>query len=300
MSELSIFDKETPLPNNSLNAQEKALLGFEHRYQKVSQQLSLLMHLGELEKWSQKHFQKPTRIIEFVKSQHPLVIFYGDVGTGKSVTAECLANRMIRDDNNKEESVLYKLSTRVRGTGKVGEMGTLINQAFDKIKSAAGKKRRAFLIIDEGDSLAAQRSQEHSHHEDKVAVNTLIQRLDELQTLEGRVIVILCTNRLNAVDPAIQRRAAIVEQFSRPTEHERRELFENDLTDLDFNDTDIKQLVTVTGEHEHKRVPWTYSDVRGRLYPRALAKAFPLNKLTIEHFVQAAQELEPSPIMEDA
>lgn len=57
----------------------------------------------------------------------------------------------------------------------VGEMGTLLAEAFRKVILSAGKTRRAILIIDEGDSLGASRTQDHSHHEDKVAVNTLIQ-----------------------------------------------------------------------------------------------------------------------------
>ena len=76
------------------------------------------------------------------------------------------------------------------------------------------------LIIDEGDSLAATRAQEHSHHEDKVAVNTLIQCIDDLRRLGGRVVVFLCTNRLSVLDAALQRRAAIVEEFIRPDEGE--------------------------------------------------------------------------------
>lgn len=38
-------------------------------------------------------------------------------------------------------------------------MGTLLTQAFHEVVQVAGKARRAFLIIDEGDSLAASRNQ---------------------------------------------------------------------------------------------------------------------------------------------
>ena len=56
-----------------------------------------------------------------------------------------------------EDSMLFKLSNRVRGSGKVGEMGTLITEAFQKVDQTAGRRRRAILVIDEGDSLAASR-----------------------------------------------------------------------------------------------------------------------------------------------
>src|SRR5437879_4242426 len=84
------------------------------------------------------------------------------------------------------------------------------------------------LIIDEVDSLAAKRTQEHSHHEDKVAVNTLIQSIDNLRRHGGRVVTILCTNRLSVLDVALRRRAAVIEEFLRPTADERRELFNMD------------------------------------------------------------------------
>jgi len=54
----------------------------------------------------------------------------------------------------------------------IGQMSTLINQAFQTVTQEAGKSRLSFLIIDEGDSLAGSRDAAQSHHEDKVAVNT--------------------------------------------------------------------------------------------------------------------------------
>jgi SpoVK/Ycf46/Vps4 family AAA+-type ATPase len=300
MTDIStIFDCQEPLPCKRLSDQGKTLLGFEKRFQNVSRQLRLLMHLGDLQKWSQKHYNQLTRICAFVATQYPLVIFYGDVGTGKTVTAECIANRLVEEDRNADDSILFKLSTRVRGSGKVGEMGTLINQAFQEVIKSAGEKRRAILVIDEGDSLAAKRSQQHSHHEDKVAVNTVIQNINDLSRFKGRILVILCTNRLNILDPAILRRAAIKQEFNRPTEDERFDLFNMDIDDLNFSKNDIEKLVNATGPSNKQNITWTYSDIRQRLYPAALAKAYPENKLTIEHLLAAANEIDPSPIMEE-
>ena len=180
----------------------------------------------------------------------------------------------------------------------VGEMGTLIAEAFKKVTASAGKTRRAILIIDEGDSLAATRTQQHSHHEDKVAVNTLIQCVDDLRQYGGRIIVILCTNRLSVIDPALQRRAAIMEEFRRPSDDERRQLLTMDLDGLGLSAAHIGQLVTATGPRAG--VPgWTYSDIRTRLYPSALSKAYPDGPLRFEHILSTAQALRPSPVLED-
>lgn len=229
--------------------------------------------------------------------QYPLVIFHGDVGTGKTATAECIANRLARESRT-EDSLLFKLSNRVRGSGKVGEMGTLVTQAFAEVIASAGKTRRAILVIDEGDSLAASRSQEHSHHEDKVAVNTLIQCIDDLRNHGGRIVVFLCTNRLSVLDAALQRRAAVVEEFLRPDDDERRALLKMDLDGLSLNARHIEGLVAATGPRD-KQPGWTFSDIRTRLYPAALAKAFPDKPLTYELLQEAASLLRPSPILED-
>lgn len=292
-----IFDSETPLPDGHLLSRQKTLLGFDNRYSKIRNQLRLLLNLGKLESWGVKFHQNNLPICSLVSDQYPLVIFHGDVGTGKTATAECVAN-MLAKDSGAEDSILFKISNRVRGSGKVGEMGTLINQAFAEVIKSAGKNRRGILIIDEGDSLASSRTQEHSHHEDKVAVNTLIQCIDDLRKYQGRIVVFLCTNRLSVLDAALIRRAAVVEEFSRPSDAERLALFDMDLQGLGLSPQQKGVLVKATGPNEGKP-GWTFSDIRTRLYPAALAKAFPDKPLSYEIILQTAISLKASPVMED-
>lgn len=297
MSQASIFDSETPLPNDALARREKTLLGFGKRYARVHNQLHLLLNVGGLSDWNQRHHDGKLTICDLVAEQYPLVIFHGDVGTGKTAMAECIANKLVAEARS-EDSVLFKLSNRVRGTGMVGEMGTLIAEAFRKVIQSAGKHRRAILIIDEGDSLGASRTQDHSHHEDKVAVNTLIQGIDDLRHYGGRVVVFLCTNRISALDPALRRRAAIIEEFMRPSNEERHQLLSMDLVGLGLAATQISELAKVTGAHVGQPA-WTYSDIRTRLYPAALAKAYPNEPLRFAHLKEVALELKASPVMED-
>lgn len=297
MSQPSIFDSETPLPSDALARREKMLLGFEGRYARVHDQLRLLLNVGGLSDWNRKHHGGKLAICDLVAEQYPLAIFHGDVGTGKTVVAECIANRLVAEAKS-EDSILFKLSNRVRGCGMVGEMGTLIAEAFRKVIQSAGKHRRAILVIDEGDSLGASRAQDHSHHEDKVAVNTLIQGVDDLRQYGGRIVVILCTNRLSVLDAALRRRAAIIEEFRRPSDEERHQLFAMDLAGLGLTPTQIAQLVDATGARAGHPA-WTYSDIRTRLYPAALAKAYPQEPLCFEHLKSMAASLHASPVMED-
>lgn len=297
MSQTKIFDCEIALPDSGLSAKEKTLVGFDGRYARVRDQLRLLLSLSELSHWNKKHHGGKLALCELISEQYPLMIFHGDVGTRKTAMAECMANRLVTEART-EDSTLFKLSNRVRGSGKVGEMGTLIVEAFQRVTQAAGKARRGILVIDEGDSLATARSEDHSHHEDKVAVNTLIQCVDDIRRFGGRIVVFLCTNRVSVLDAALRRRAAIVEEFKRPTADERRELFTMDLSALCLDDTQISDLVTAT--NARNGLPgWTYSDIRTRLYPAALARAFPDAPLSFDHLKAIATVLQPSPVMED-
>lgn len=297
MNQPRIFDNEIPLPDGALRRKEASLLGFDARYQRIRDQLRLLLNLDELETWNRKFHGGKLSMSALIAEQYPLVIFHGDVGTGKTAAAECMANRMVTEAGA-EDSILFKLSNRVRGSGKVGEMGTLLAEAFHRITQSAGKSRRAIVIVDEGDSLATNRSEEHSHHEDKVAVNTLIQCIDDLRRFGGRVVVFLCTNRASVLDPAIRRRAAIIEEFKRPDDEERRALFAMDLAGLNLSSAQITSLATATRAKDG--LPqFTYSDIRTRLYPAAIALAFPGRGLAFADLETALAFVKASPRLED-
>lgn len=294
---IKVFDQEILLPDRELGASSRSLLGFETRYARIQSQLRLMLAGPDLDAWNRKHHAGKLELCARLGEQYPLIVFHGDVGTGKTAMAAALADRVVRDAGA-EDSVLFKLSNRVRGTGHVGEMGSLLSDAFARVIQAAGKGRRAILIIDEGDSLGADRGQPFSHHEDKVAVNTMIQAIDDLRRYRGRVVVILCTNRFSVLDPALVRRAAVIEEFTRPNVEERRDLLRMDLAGLGLSDSQLAQLVTATGA-QADRPGWTYSDIRTRLYPTAVAQAYPHGPLRFDHLVRAVTTLRPSPVMRD-
>lgn len=294
-----LFELELSLPDDQLLAKSKALVGFNDRYERIQRDLRLLSASDEVRAWSKRFYERQLPLCEILADRYPLLIFAGDVGTGKTATAEAMCDRLARE--SRKPAMLFKLSTRVRGSGKVGEMSSLINQAFAIITKEAGKARSAFLIIDEADSLSAAREGPQNHHEDKVAVNTIIQKIDDLRRLGGRVLVILCTNRGMALDPAVVRRAARREYFERPDDKEREALFRMDYEGLDFPDTVIRELVALTGPcKEPQRLGFTYSDLRTRLLPEAVGYAFPDRKLKAEDLLKAARSLRPSPSVEHA
>jgi AAA+ superfamily predicted ATPase len=293
----TLFELELDLPNDAIAAASKRLVGFQDRYNRLHRDLRLLADSEEVRAWSKKYHHKELALCAAISDRYPLVIFAGDVGTGKTATAEGACDRLARD--SRREAMLFKLSTRVRGSGKVGQMSTLINQAFDVVAKQAGKTRQAFLIVDEADSLASTRETPQSHHEDKVAVNTIIQRVDDLRRHSGRILVFLCTNRAGALDPAIVRRAARTEVFNRPTELEREELLRMDLDGLNIRDDLIRELVRLTGPRDG--VPgFTFSDMRSKLLPNALCRAFPARAMTGDDLIHSANEVQPSPALREA
>lgn len=292
-----LFELERELPDGQLQRQGQRLVGFDHRYDRLRRDLRLLLDLDGLAAWSLRHYGARLPVIDVATERYPLVIFHGDVGTGKTATAEAAADALARELDR--EATLFKLSTRVRGAGNVGQMSTLINQAFAVVAREAGKARLAFLIIDEADSLAASRAGEQSHHEDKVAVNTLIQKIDDARRYAGRVLVFLCTNRFPALDPAIVRRAGRIEHFGRPDTHEREAVLRLDCDGLGLTEEQLQELVRLTGpDMPTNRVGFTFSDLRTRLLPSALASAYPDRKLEAYDLLESARVLHPSPVID--
>lgn len=199
---------------------------------------------------------------------------------------------------------LLKVNTQVRGTGLVGEMTDLIVQAFTQAEARAESLRGdpVMLLIDEADALAAKRTDQHMHHEDKAGLNTLLQRIDGLRISKRRIAVIFITNRPDALDPAIRRRSALRLSFGRPGEEMLGNLFRESLTELGLTPKQIKSLVALTGHDAKKKhgAAFTASDVTDRLIPAALRDAYAEDRpLKAEDLLRHAEVMEPTPLMAD-
>lgn len=290
------FESKRVLPDEELRAQGERLVGFARRFERLSGQMRLLTDSGGVQRWAGHHHQGGSGLLAAISDRYPLIVFHGDVGTGKTATADAASDAIARLLDT--EGFLLKLSTRVRGIGHVGEMSTLIGDAFTEAISLAGRKRFVAVIIDEGDALAFNRAAERAHHEDRVGVNTLIQKIDDARRLAGRLVIFLCTNRFAALDPAVLRRAALIEEFRRPDDQERRELLVRTLVGVDITDEMINELVSVTGAC-NGRPPFTFSDIQTRLVPGAIARAYPDRALTADDLIAIASELAPTPIIHE-
>jgi SpoVK/Ycf46/Vps4 family AAA+-type ATPase len=290
--ETRVFDNTIALPSASIKASTAQLIGFEKKYQRIYSNLRLLLDPEGLAKWSQKFHNTQLPIISQLDERYPLIILAGDVGTGKTISALGFADRMTRELN--KEGFFLKLNTRVRGQGLHGEMGSLVNDAFAELKNQTGKKRLGFMLIDEADAIATTRSTMQMHQEEKAAVNTLIQKIDEVRELGGRAIIFMATNRLHFIDEAIIRRAAAILEFKRPDHNERIELFSKSLEGIALSKQELEELAKLTGEHGES-VGHSFSDIRLKILPEAIAKCFPKSALTFELLRETVKEIKPSP-----
>jgi AAA+ superfamily predicted ATPase len=290
------FESRREIPDPELQERARRLVGFNGRLERLSGQFRLLTELDGVRQWASRHHGGGKALVAALGDRYPLIIFHGDVGTGKTASAEAASDALAR--MREIDGFLLKLSTRVRGIGHVGEMSSLIAKAFGEAIALVGRKRFVALIIDEGDALAFNRAAERAHHEDRVGVNTLIQKIDDARALNGRLLIFLCTNRFSALDPAILRRASVIEEFQRPTEQERRELLLADLEGFNVAPETMDKLVMMTGARDG-RPGFTFSDIQTRLLPMALGRAYPHRGLTGADLLVTASELEPTPTMRE-
>jgi AAA+ superfamily predicted ATPase len=297
------FEAERVYPNSDARAWYDRLVGIDEQKQRLLLELELLLYPVRLADWSRKHYGKEIRACQIMASRPPLVLLEGDVGCGKTILAETIGDPLSGKVGGKVH--LLKVNTQVRGTGMVGEMTDLIVQAFTQteLRADALKGAPLLLLIDEADALAAKRVDQHMHHEDKAGLNTLLQRIDGLRLGGRRVAVIFITNRPDALDPAVRRRAALSLTFQRPDDEQRAELFRQSIPEIELNAKQLRELVAATGADARKKhgASFTWSDIADRLVPAAVRDAYAGGRpMSAADVIEHAREMEPTPLMQES
>jgi SpoVK/Ycf46/Vps4 family AAA+-type ATPase len=298
---VGIFEEVREYPDPATARRFASLVGLDQMKERLLKEARLLLDPESLMAWSNKHHRQKTKIVDLFRDRPPLFIFAGDVGTGKTILAETFGDAVAREAGI--GVTLYALSLNARGTGAVGEMTSLLSAAFAEVKQAAkrgmgrgGKHRSGIvLLIDEADALAQSRELGQMHHEDRAGVNALIRGVDDLATGNLPAIVVMCTNRLEALDPAVRRRAAVTFAFSRPNETQREALLKPVLEELGFTPQQIHSLVVATGATQGCKYGYTYSDLAQRLLPGLLLAAYPSNPITFELAKEVVDRHPPTP-----
>lgn len=293
------FDEVVAFPDADLMNRYNSLVGLDPIKERLEKEAQILLRPDLIEAWSQKHHGSLLPAISLLNRRPPLFIFAGDVGTGKTELATTFGDRIARDADLDIE--LFPLSLRARGQGTVGEMTQLISGAFKMLRENSpkldGKKPRAasILLIDEADALAQSRELAQMHHEDRAGVNALIRGIDEIANSKALCLIVMCTNRLSSLDPAILRRASAIFEFNRPDDQLRQLLLTKQLGPCGLTDKNISSLSKLLGESEKRPYGCTSSDIMQRFIPSLVLTAFPDRPLTFELAKGLAASFDPTP-----
>ncbi len=290
-----LFDEELELPDRTAQQRLDRLVGLDPIKAELVTNATVLLDPSALRTWSAATHDKVLPIVERFAERTPLFVLAGDVGTGKSTLAETFAQQVAI---HREINIcVLRLSLRSRGTGAVGEMTRLLGDAFDEVVTRSRNLRSGdaiVVIIDEADAIAQSREFGQMHHEDRAGVNALIRGIDAVAAERRPVLVLMCTNRLSALDPAVRRRAAAEFEFTRPNDAQRLEVLSEELAGCGLSQTELEKLVDLTGD-TGGGYGYTYSDLVNRVLPSAVLKAFPDRPITIDIVADAISTNPPTP-----
>lgn len=301
-----LFERAMTLPDPDARDRLARLVGMDDKIKRLSNVLSVLINPTGLQHWLSQHHPDGSHLLDVVQRRPPLVILSGDVGSGKTELAETIGDQVARQE--KIDITLLPLSLSSRGQGRVGEMTQLVTAAFEhafneasKFKSTKGAARGSvILLVDEADALAQSRETDQMHHEDRAGVNAFIRGIDRLANGKVPAAVIMCTNRLTALDPAVRRRAAEIFIFERPDDTQRAEVLKVRLGPIGFSTSDIRALVAATGAQSKRAFGFTYSDLTQRLLPAIVLDAYPTAAITPARALEVAHSILPTPPFKDA
>jgi hypothetical protein len=136
-------------------------------------------------------------------------LFAGASGTGKTMTAEVLANELRLD--------LYRVDLSQVVSKYIGETEKNLRRIFDTAENSG-----ALLLFDEADALFGKRSEVRDSHDRyaNIEVSYLLQRMEAY-----RGLAILTTNMKDALDPSFLRRLRFVVQFPFPDAGARAQIW---------------------------------------------------------------------------
>jgi SpoVK/Ycf46/Vps4 family AAA+-type ATPase len=138
------------------------------------------------------------------------VLFAGLSGTGKTMAAEIMANKLGLD--------LYKIDLSAIVSKYIGETEKNLDRIFRE-----GQTSNAILFFDEADALFGKRSEVRDSH-DRYANIEVAYLLQKMETYEG--MVILATNLRKNMDEAFARRMHFALEFPIPEEPDRYRIWQ--------------------------------------------------------------------------
>jgi SpoVK/Ycf46/Vps4 family AAA+-type ATPase len=284
---------KTKHPDPAALARYDRLVGIDAQKAELTEYLLRVFDPARLSRWLKKHHTNGLPVAKRIEERPPLVVLGGEVGCGKTALVTSIGT-VIANKLDKQIVVLETPSD-IRGGGLVGQLSERVTAAFSEARVQAAHDP-GILVIDEGDDLGTSRAQMQAHHEDRAGLNVLIKEIDRLARDRTRIAVVLLTNRLRALDPALLRRAQLI-RFGRPDANGRGAVFGQLLDGVAHTLKDVAELVRIS----ERTVPFSFSDLVERGAEGAVMAALREDKpFSVAALREAIEKLEPSPLIEDA
>lgn len=294
MVELQLL--ETSHPSKEAKQAYDSLIAIDEQKDMLLTNLEMLYNQRKLDVWKATFHPKGLPVLLHVGQSTPLVILSGEVGCGKTALANSIGTPL--SERLETKIITLETPSNIRGSGMVGEVSNRIAAAFKSAKAKVSRYGFGLLIIDEADDLATSRSQNQAHHEDRAGLNVLIKEIDQLTREKTNLAVLLITNRLAVLDPAIRRRTSLHLLFERPTGERLKQLLEYILQGTDYT---AEQLNKLLKQAQHSRIPYSFSDLIQVASRQAILRAYQQNQpFGLPMLMDVLKTLDPSPLLIEA
>lgn len=199
-------------------------------------------------------------VIDYYKIEGGLgMLMYGAPGTGKTMFAEAIANKL--------QLPLFVITPADIFKSYVGESEQAVRQLFDEMDACADG---AILFVDECESIFSKRTADTKDY--KAAVTTeLLQRINGFGVDGSKRIIIAATNRPDVIDPAYLR----FKRFSHrvhvppPDVTAKRAIIEGKLSGIALDGITTEDVVEMSEMYTKTTVPGTNVKVTTMYYSAA-------------------------------
>lgn len=292
-SELALL--ESKHPGRDAERQYEMLVAIDKQKNELLKTLSLLMDTDKLHHWQKNHHKKGLPLMQHIEAGTPLIILSGEVGCGKTALAQVIGTPLAKKLNKPVK--VFETPSNIRGSGLVGEISNRITETFESVKAKLRHDEIGILIIDEADDIATSRAQNQAHHEDRAGLNVLIKQIDSIRRSNKKLAVIMITNRVVVLDPAVRRRTSLHLIFERPTGEKLDEVLTWILDGTDYSDTEFKKLKSIASK---KKIPYSFSDLIQRAGRQAIFNAIENNAaFNLSLYMEILESTEPTPLIEE-
>lgn len=196
------------------------------------------------------------------------MLFAGPPGTGKTMSAEVVANEL------KLQILKVDLSQVV--SKYIGETEKNLKEIFEH-----GEQTNSILFFDETDALFGKRSQVRDARDKyaNIEVAYLLQKMEE-----HRGIAILATNFLENIDEAFLRRINYIVHFTLPNVEQREEIWRKMFPPQApvSDDIDFKFLA--------EKIPISGGNIKNIVLSAAFLAADLNEKISMKHIIKAAKQ----------